>query len=47
MSAGKPTRLQIGFKTEDQLAGLHVEEADLPVSEGCDQVGWFAAHQVY
>lgn len=45
-SAGKPTWLQIGLQAKDQLTGLHVEEADLPVREGCDQVGRFTADQV-
>lgn len=41
------TRLQIGLQTKDLLARLHVEEANLPVCEGCDQVGWITTHQVY
>lgn len=41
------TWLQIRFHTEDQLPGLHVEEADLAVCEGCDQMSWFTAHQVH
>lgn len=42
-----PTWLQGGLQTEDQLASLHIEEANLPIGEGCDQVGRFTAHQVY
>lgn len=45
--ASLPTWLQGGLETEDQLASLHIEEANLPVSEGCDQVGWFTTHQIY
>lgn len=41
------TWLQTGLQAEDQLAGLHVEEANLPVCKGCDEVGRFTAHQVY
>lgn len=41
------TWLQSGLQTEDQLTSLHIEETDLPVGEGCDQVGRFTAHQVY
>ncbi|TNN62653.1 hypothetical protein EYF80_027094 [Liparis tanakae] len=37
----------IGLQAEDQLAGLHVEEAQLPVCEGCDQVGRLTGHQVH
>lgn len=42
-----PTWLQTGFQTEGQLAGLHVEQANLPICEGCDEVGWITAHYVY
>lgn len=41
------TGLQGGLQSEDQLTGLHVEEADLPVSEGRDQVSWITADQVH
>lgn len=39
----KSTWLLTGFQTEDQLAGLHVEQTNLPICEGCDQVGWITA----
>lgn len=41
------TRLQVGLQAENQLSGLHVEDADLPVCEGCDQMSGVAAHQVH
>lgn len=41
------TRLQSGLQSEDQLTSLHVEESNLPVSEGCDQVCWITADQVH
>lgn len=46
-NSSKPTWLQIGLQTENQLTGLHVEEADLPVCERCDQMSWITAHQIY
>ena len=42
-----PTRVHGGLQAEDQLSGLHVEEADLPAGEGGDHVGGLAAHQVH
>lgn len=41
------TWLQVGLQTEDELAGLHIEEANLPICEWRDQVGRFTAHQVH
>lgn len=41
------TRLQGGLQGEDQLTSLHVEESNLPVGEGCDQVSWITADQVH
>lgn len=41
------TGLQGGLQSEDQLTSLHVEESNLPVSEGCDQVSWITADQVH
>lgn len=41
------TGLQGGLQSEDQLTSLHVEESNLAVSEGCDQVCWIAADQVH
>lgn len=41
------TGLQGGLQSEDQLSSLHVEESNLPVSEGCDQVSWITADQVH
>lgn len=41
------TRLQCGLQSEDQLTSLHVEESNLPVSEGRDQVSWITADQVH
>lgn len=41
-----PTWLQTGLQAENQLAGLHVEEANVSVGEGCDHVSRFTAHQV-
>lgn len=40
------TWLQGGLQTENQLAGLHIEESNLPISEGCDKMGRFTADQV-
>lgn len=41
------TGLHGGLQSEDELTSLHVEESNLPVSEGRDQVSWIAADQVH
>lgn len=41
------TGLQGGLQSEDQLTSLHVEESNLPVGEGRDQVSRITADQVH
>ena len=43
----EPTWLHCRLQVEDQLPGLHVEEAQSAIAEGGDHVGWVTADQVH